>query len=126
MTASRRTGVLYEVNIEVDASAHEEYRAWLRDHIAEILALPGFTGAKLFEVLDPPASAKELEVAFAPREPVNLNVKQGDPAPVARKAAGPTLRPAAEPAAPAPAPALAPVEAQPLPPGSPDALPTHD
>lgn len=60
MTASRRTGVLYEVNIEVDASAHEEYRAWLRDHIAEILALPGFTGAKLFEVLDPPASAGRI------------------------------------------------------------------
>lgn len=60
MTASRRTGVLYEVNIEVDASAHEEYRSWLRDHIAEILALPGFTGAKVFEVLDPPASAGRI------------------------------------------------------------------
>jgi hypothetical protein len=60
MTASRRTGVLYEVNIEVDASAHEEYRVWLRDHIAEILALPGFTGAKVFEVLDPPASAGRI------------------------------------------------------------------
>lgn len=60
MTASRRTGVLYEVNIEVDASAHDEYRVWLRDHIAEILALPGFTGAKVFEVLDPPASAGRI------------------------------------------------------------------
>lgn len=60
MTASRRTGVLYEVNIEVDASAHDEYRVWLRGHIAEILALPGFTGAKVFEVLDPPASAGRI------------------------------------------------------------------
>ena len=40
--------VIYEVNIEVDAAAHDEYRLWLRDHIAEILALPGFAGAKLF------------------------------------------------------------------------------
>lgn len=49
--------VIYEVNIEVDAAAHDDYRAWLHDHIAEILALPGFTGAKLFEVLEPPPSA---------------------------------------------------------------------
>lgn len=60
MTASRRTGVLYEVNIEVDASAHDDYRTWLRDHITEILALPGFTGAKLFEILDPPPSAGRI------------------------------------------------------------------
>ena len=80
---------------------------------------PGETRHFAIALLDPPASAKELEVAFAPREPVNLNIKQGDPAP-APKAAGPTLRPAAEPTA------LAPVEARPLPPGSPDALPTHD
>ena len=49
--------VIYEVNIEVDAAAHDDYRVWLRTHIAEILALPGFTGAKLFEVLEPPPSA---------------------------------------------------------------------
>jgi antibiotic biosynthesis monooxygenase (ABM) superfamily enzyme len=49
--------VIYEVNIEVDAAAHDDYRAWLREHIAEILALPGFTGAKVFEVLEPPPSA---------------------------------------------------------------------
>ena len=81
---------------------------------------PGETRHFAIALLDPPASAKELEVAFAPREPVSLNVKQGDPAPAVAKPAGPTLRPAAEP------PALAPVEARPLPPGSPDALPTHD
>ncbi len=49
--------VIYEVNIEVDASAHDEYRVWLHGHIAEILGLPGFTGAKVFEVLEPPPSA---------------------------------------------------------------------
>jgi hypothetical protein len=52
--------VIYEVNIEVDAAAHDEYRVWLHDHIAEILALPGFTGAKLFEVLEPPPSAGRI------------------------------------------------------------------
>ncbi len=54
MTVKR---VIYEVNIEVDAAAHDAYRAWLQDHIAEIIALPGFTGAKVFDVLEPPASA---------------------------------------------------------------------
>lgn len=49
--------VIYEVNIEVDVAAQDDYRAWLGEHIAEILALPGFTGAKVFEVLEPPASA---------------------------------------------------------------------
>ncbi len=49
--------VIYEVNIEVDAAAHDDYRVWLHDHIAEILALPGFTGAKVFAVLEPPPSA---------------------------------------------------------------------
>ena len=52
--------VIYEVNIEVDAAAHDKYRVWLRDHIAEILALPGFAGAKLFEVLEPPPSAGRI------------------------------------------------------------------
>jgi Domain of unknown function (DUF4286) len=49
--------VIYEVNIEVDVAAQDDYRAWLGEHIAEILALPGFTSAKVFEVLEPPASA---------------------------------------------------------------------
>ncbi len=59
--------VIYEVNIEVDAAAHDDYRVWLHDHIAEILALPGFTGAKLFEVLEPPPSAGRvgLSVQYA-------------------------------------------------------------
>lgn len=79
---------------------------------------PGETRHFAIAMLDPPAAAKELEVAFAPREPVSVNVKQGDPTPKA----SPALRPA-----PAPAPAAPPaVEAQPLPPGSPDALPAHD
>jgi predicted Zn finger-like uncharacterized protein len=83
---------------------------------------PGETRHFAIALLDPPASAKELEVAFAPREPVNLSVKQGDPAPPPERPPGPALRPAAAP----PSPVLAPVEAQPLPPGSPDALPSHD
>ena len=45
--------IVYEVNVEVDAGIAVEYRAWLGPHVAEILALPGFTGARLYDVLDP-------------------------------------------------------------------------
>ena len=82
---------------------------------------PGETRHFAIALLDPPASAKELEVAFAPREPFSLKVKQGDPPAPARGPAAPVLRSASEPAAPP-----VPVEARPLPAGSPDALPAHD
>ena len=62
-TAPTRTGrkatgrVTYEVDVEVDAAIADEYRDWLRGHIAEMLALPGFTGAQLYMILEPPPSA---------------------------------------------------------------------
>lgn len=75
--------VIYEVNIEVDAAAHDDYRVWLRDHIAEILALPGFTGAKVFEVLDPPPSAGRvgLCVQYALQDRASLDDYLRDHAP---------------------------------------------
>jgi hypothetical protein len=45
--------IVYEVNLDVDASIETEYRAWLRAHVDEILALPGFIGATVFDVVDP-------------------------------------------------------------------------
>lgn len=45
--------VVYEVSIDVDAPLRADYLAWLRGHVDEILALPGFTGADILEVLDP-------------------------------------------------------------------------
>ena len=75
--------VIYEVNIEVDAAAHDEYRVWLRDHIAEILALPGFAGAKVFEVLEPPPSAGRvgLCVQYALKDRASLDDYLRDHAP---------------------------------------------
>jgi len=40
--------IVYEVRIVIDPAIESEYRAWLDAHIAEIVALPGFTGAELF------------------------------------------------------------------------------
>lgn len=45
--------VVYEVNIDIDPAIRAEYLAWLRPHVDEILALPGFSGADVFEVVDP-------------------------------------------------------------------------
>lgn len=46
--------IIYEVNIDLAAGVRSEYLDWLRAHVAEICALPGFTGAEVFEVTDPP------------------------------------------------------------------------
>lgn len=45
--------IVYEVNLDVDSAIADEYRAWLAEHIAHMLDLPGFTGAHTFEVVDP-------------------------------------------------------------------------
>ena len=50
---SAATGLVYEVCIEVEEAVAADYRDWLRGHVAGILALPGFLGATLSEVLDP-------------------------------------------------------------------------
>ena len=61
--------LVYEVNLEVDAAIAADYRAWLDDHVAQILALPGFTGARIFEVLEPqpPAALVALCVQYTLR-----------------------------------------------------------
>lgn len=41
---------LYEVSIEVDAELADEYRSWLCEHARQMLALPGFIDAQLWEV----------------------------------------------------------------------------
>jgi hypothetical protein len=47
------SAVVYEVNLSVDADVLPAYRAWLAAHVAEIVALPGFTGATTWDVVDP-------------------------------------------------------------------------
>ena len=49
-------GVVYEVNLDIDADVIAAYRSWLDAHVVEICALPGFTGARVFEVVEPAAA----------------------------------------------------------------------
>lgn len=52
--------VVYEVDIEINAAIADGYRAWLQTHVRAMLALPGFTGAEVFEVADPAPAAGRL------------------------------------------------------------------
>lgn len=58
--------LVYEVDLEVEASIAADYRDWLHGHVSEILALPGFLGASLCEVLEPapPAGFAGLSVHY--------------------------------------------------------------
>lgn len=52
--------MVYEVNLFVERAIEAEFRDWLRLHVREILSLPGFVDARVFEREDPPAAANEF------------------------------------------------------------------
>ena len=54
------SGVIYEVNLLVRRAIEREYREWLAAHVQEILALPGFVRAEVFEVVEPAPAADEF------------------------------------------------------------------
>jgi quinol monooxygenase YgiN len=45
--------IVYEVTLHVDEAVAEAYRGWLQEHVAAMLALPGFVDARTFDVLQP-------------------------------------------------------------------------
>jgi quinol monooxygenase YgiN len=44
--------LIYEVNLSVERAIAEDFRAWLIDHVQDMLELPGFIDARILEVLD--------------------------------------------------------------------------
>ena len=46
--------IVYVVELEMDDALRDEYLAWLDDHVREMLALPGFTGAEILIRSEPP------------------------------------------------------------------------
>ena len=56
--------VIYEVNLDIDTAIADAYLAWLRDHVAGMLALPGFLRADVFTVADPPAQRLLLSLHY--------------------------------------------------------------
>lgn len=75
--------VIYAVSLDVDATVIDGYLAWLRAHMREIVALPGFTGAQLFEQDEPPADAGRvcLSVHYTLRDKQALAAYLRDHAP---------------------------------------------
>lgn len=45
--------IVYEVNLDIAAEAFAAYRAWLDEHVREMLALPGFVSAEILECREP-------------------------------------------------------------------------
>jgi len=56
--------IVYEVNVFVRREIEPAYRAWLDGHVREIVALPGFLGAQVFERREPPAAEGEFAVCM--------------------------------------------------------------
>ena len=63
MSVVHRTGVIYEVNLDLDAAIRDDYVAWLLPHMREICALPGFVDAELFAVDEPVAEAGRISLS---------------------------------------------------------------
>lgn len=82
MSASA-TAVVYEVNLDLDADIADAYRGWLALHVAQISALPGFLGARVFRVRDlaPVDGRIALCVQYALRDQDALDVYLRDHAP---------------------------------------------
>lgn len=52
--------LVYEVNLSVQRRIERDYRDWLDAHVREILELPGFLGAEVFERLEPAPNEGEF------------------------------------------------------------------
>ena len=50
----------YEVTVHVDAAIADEYRGWLHEHVRQMLALPGFVQATVWQVIDPTPPAGQI------------------------------------------------------------------
>lgn len=45
--------ISYVVDLDVDSTVASEYSAWLREHVREMLSLPGFLDAEILQRLEP-------------------------------------------------------------------------
>lgn len=75
--------VVYEVGLDIEAAVADDFRAWLDDHIRQILALPGFVDARLSQVDDPVAAPGRVSlcVQYTLRDAAALQAYLGDHAP---------------------------------------------
>lgn len=60
--------IVYEVELEVHHDLRDEYPAWLRGHVAQMLALPGFVDAQLLQLETDAAEAPVFLVQYRLRD----------------------------------------------------------
>lgn len=60
--------ILYEVNVEVEAEAAAAFEAWLREHMADVVAAGGFLRAALYGRAAPEGRVGLTAHYFAPDE----------------------------------------------------------
>jgi hypothetical protein len=76
------SGLVYEVNLAVEAGIAEAFAAWLPGHVGELLALPGFLSAEIFRIDEPapPAGEIALSVRYRLRDRAALEAYLAGPA----------------------------------------------
>lgn len=60
--------ILYVVDLEMDAAIRDDYLAWLREHVDEMLTLPGFLRAQIHARLEPPPDGCGFAVHYRLRD----------------------------------------------------------
>lgn len=80
--------IVYLVELEMEALLAADYLPWLRAHVQEMLALPGFAGAEIFERLEPAPEAGHVgySVHYRLRDRAALEVYLREHAPRMREA----------------------------------------
>lgn len=73
--------VLYEVNVRIAAGRAAEYRAWLGDHVAEMLGFDGFTEAEVWDDAEREDGAVHIVVHYRLRDRAALDAYLRDHAP---------------------------------------------
>ncbi|HEY4127685.1 MAG TPA: DUF4286 family protein [Gammaproteobacteria bacterium] len=58
------TPLVYEVTLDIDAGAVSEFDAWLKDHVREMLALPGFHDARILKPESTEAGSERRVVQY--------------------------------------------------------------
>lgn len=83
-----REGIVYEVELGVPAAQGAALDEWLGEHVAEMLSLPGFTGAEIFEVDadDPGETRRSVRYSLVDRAALERYLEEHAPR---MRAAGP-------------------------------------
>lgn len=87
MSTSEAHAVVYQVALEADAAIEREFDTWLRDHVADMLALPGFVAAEILVGTEPPPAPGRVSrtVFYRLRDQAALDAYLRDHAPRMRE-----------------------------------------